>query len=100
MPRLVHLTRASRARTIERAGIAGRPVSVLEAGGQHAKIERGVFAMPLVPDFSVTYQWLRELRQWHGERMVAAHFVVSSDEEVLVGRYNAIRAPSRSDRHS
>src|SRR5689334_11713773 len=43
--------------------------------------------MPLVPDFSVTYQWVRELRRWHGEKMVAVHFVLPSEEEVLVGRY-------------
>jgi hypothetical protein len=89
MPRLVHLARASAARTIERAGIRGGTAAVLESGGQQSKIERAVFAMPLEPDFSVTYQWVRELRRWHGERIVAAHFVLSSDEDVLVGRYNA-----------
>jgi hypothetical protein len=55
-------------------------------------MERAVFAMPLLPDFSVTYQWLRELRRWHGERMVAAHFLLSGDEHVFVGRYNAVHA--------
>ncbi len=89
MPRLVHLARASNARTIERAGIRGGLASVLEAGGKESTIERAVFAMPLVPDFSVTYQWVRELRRWHGERIVAVHFVLPSDEELLVGRYNA-----------
>lgn len=71
MPRLVHLTPESRRKAIERSGIRA-----------------AVYAMPVLPDFSVSYQWLRELRRWHGERMIAVHFVVPSDEPVLVGRYN------------
>jgi hypothetical protein len=89
MPRLVHLVRASSARTIERAGIRGGPANVVDSTGRSSRVERAVFAMPLVPDFSVSYQWVRELRRWHGERMMAVHFVLPSDEEVLVGRYNA-----------
>jgi hypothetical protein len=88
MPRLVHLARASNVRTIERAGIRGGTAAVLDVSGRASRIERAVFAMPLVRDFSVTYQWLRELRRWHGERMVAVHFVLPSDEQVLIGRYN------------
>lgn len=88
MPRLVHLVRASRARAIERAGIRGGAAQVLVSGGQASRVERAVFAMPLLPDFTVTYQWVRELRRWHGEKMMAVHFVLPSDEEVLVGRYN------------
>lgn len=50
-------------------------------------VERAVFAMPVLPDFGVTHQWLRELRRWHGERMVAVHVRVPDDLVVLVGRY-------------
>jgi hypothetical protein len=92
VPRLVHLIRASSARTIRRAGIRGGAATVLELAGRRAELARAVFAMPLVPDFSVTYQWVRELRRWHGESMMAVHFVLPSDEEVLVGRYGTAHA--------
>lgn len=88
MPRLVHLAPMSRRRAIERAGIRSEATVVVGADNRPAKVPRAVYAMPLVPDFSVTYQWVRELRRWHGERMLAVHFVVPSGEPVLVGRYN------------
>jgi hypothetical protein len=88
MPRLVHLAPVGRRKAIERSGIRADAAAVLGAGNVSSKVARAVFAMPLVPDFSVTYQWVRELRRFHGERMIAVHFVVRSEEPVLVGRYN------------
>lgn len=87
MPRLVHLAPEGRRRAIERNGIRAEEAHVWD-GKNGVKVPRAVYAMPIVPDFSVTYQWLRELRRFHRERMIAVHFVVPSDEEVLVGRYN------------
>lgn len=87
MPRLVHLAPESRRRAIERHGIRAEEAHVWD-GKKGVKVPRAVYAMPILPDFSVTYQWLRELRRFHRERMVAVHFVVPSDEEVMVGRYN------------
>jgi hypothetical protein len=55
-------------------------------GATH-EIDEGVFAMPVLPDFLVTHQWLRELRRWHRERLVAIYFSISSDEAVYAGRY-------------
>jgi len=64
----------------ERHGIRAEEAHVWD-GKKGVKVPRAVYAMPIVPDFSVTYQWLRELRRFHRERMVAVHFVVPSDEE-------------------
>jgi hypothetical protein len=91
MPRLVHLARASALRGIERAGIRGARTFVL-AEGERTKLEDAVYAMPVLPDFSVTHQWTRELRRVHDERMIAVYFSLSSDAEVLVGRYNLSHA--------
>jgi len=44
--------------------------------------------MPQLRDFSLSHQWLRELRRWHDERMVAVNFRLPSVEPVWVGRYN------------
>lgn len=79
MPRLVHLTGESRRRGIARAGIRG--------GAGYLGLACAVFASPVVPDFALTHQWLRELKRRHGERMIAVHFRAPSDEVVLVGRY-------------
>ena len=49
---------------------------------------RGVYAVPVVPDFSTTHQWARELRRWGARTLICVQFRVSSDELVLVGRYN------------
>jgi len=43
--------------------------------------------MPVVPDFAATHQWVRELRRWQGERVVAIHLSLPRDEPVYVGRY-------------
>lgn len=94
--RLVHLARASTERAIRRAGIHGRKLLIPVASEKEPRIlERGVFAMPVLRDFGVTYQWLRELRQWHGERMIAVHVRIPDDEVVLVGRYGQPHAEQR-----
>jgi len=67
------------ARRIERSGIAAR--SRGRAGG------RGVYCMPVLPSFALTYQWVRELRRWHPGVLVAVHMRLPDDELVTVGRY-------------
>jgi HEAT repeat protein len=86
MPRLVHVAPVSAMRSIERAGIRGTRWE-LASGRCPVVLPRAVFAMPVVPDFAATYQWVRELRRWQGERMVAVHLSLSRDEPVYVGRY-------------
>jgi hypothetical protein len=57
MAEFVHITAARAARRIERSGIAAR--SHGWAGG------RGVYCTPVLSSFTLTYQWVRELRRWH-----------------------------------
>jgi hypothetical protein len=87
MPRLVHLARESTRRSIARAGIRGAAATVPVGAQRGVRLDRAVYAMPVLPDFSTTFQWLRELRRWHGERMIAVHFTLPKDSEVWVGRY-------------
>lgn len=44
--------------------------------------------MPVVPSFTLTYQWVRELRRWKPGVLVAIHLRLPDDEPVTVGRYN------------
>jgi len=80
--RLTHLTRADRRSGILKSGI--RPSRINETLA-------GVYAMPLLPNFYVSHQWLRELRRFHEGPLIAVDFVISDDEEVLVGHYDRER---------
>jgi hypothetical protein len=81
MAEFVHVTAARAARRIERSGIAAR--SHGRAGG------RGVYCMPVLASFTLTYQWVRELRRWHPGVLVAVHLRLPDEEPVTVGRYGA-----------
>lgn len=81
MAEFVHITAARVARRIERSGIAAR--SHGWAGG------RGVYCMPVLASFTLTYQWVRELRRWHPGVLVAVHLRLPDNEPVTVGRYGA-----------
>lgn len=85
--RLLHLAPASKERAIRRAGLSGRRARVADESGTVLVLSRAVFAMPVVPSFWTSHQWLRELRRWHDERMVAVHFRLPDDEPVHVGRF-------------
>jgi hypothetical protein len=45
--------------------------------------------MPVLASFTLTYQWVRELRRWHAGVLVAVHLRLPDDEPVTVGRYGA-----------
>lgn len=85
MTRLVHISRQRDAARFTRAGISAR--SRGWAG------ERGVYTMAVLPDFTLTHQWVRELRRWHPGVLVAIDLRIPDDEPVTVGRYG--REPRR-----
>ncbi len=85
--RLLHLAPASKERAIRRAGLSGRRAHVRDEAGAVLALPRAIFAMPVVPSFWTSHQWLRELRRWRDERMVAVHFRLPDDEPVHVGRF-------------
>lgn len=79
MAMLVHLAPAGKARHIRRVGLTASPT---RSG------IRGVYTVPMVPNFDVTHQWLRELKRWTKARtLVAVDVRIPDDEMVLVGHY-------------
>ncbi|WP_418958508.1 HEAT repeat domain-containing protein [Streptomyces tritici] len=84
MATFVHLTPAAHAARIRRGGIRA-----------HGRGEsRGVFLFPVLPSYTLTHQWLRELSRRPGPRqLVAVHVRLDDAEPVRVGRYND-RAPA------
>ena len=81
---LVHLAPAPLARRIERAGLRGGPRR-FQVDGETIEVERAVFAAPHLDDFWHTHQWLRELRRWRRDELVAVDFRLGSEEPVLFG---------------
>lgn len=81
MVMLVHLTSAANVPRIRRAGV--RAASHGQGGA------RGVYCFPVLPSYTLTHQWLRELGRF-GSRggLVAVHVRLDDAEEVLVGRYS------------
>ena len=43
--------------------------------------------------FTLTHQWVRELRRWHPGVLVAVHVRLKDDTPVTVGRYGAVPKP-------
>lgn len=80
MPQFIHLTDERLLKRLEKSGI--RPSEVWDAK------KRFVYAVPVLPSFQVSHQWLRELK-YKGIRTIAAiQFRISDDEDVLVGRFD------------
>lgn len=48
----------------------------------------GIFAVPVIRDFLLTHQWLRELNRRGFRTVVDVYFRLPADEIVLVGQYN------------
>jgi hypothetical protein len=68
MAEFVHITTVRAARRVERSGIAAR---------SHGRVDgRGVYCMPVLSSFTLTYQWVRELRRWHPGVLVAVHLLL------------------------
>jgi hypothetical protein len=73
MPMMVHLTSAKNVKQIARTGIR--------------KGERGVYCMPVLPDYYTSHQWLRELKRWGPGPFVAIYFRLHDDELVGCGPF-------------
>ncbi|GAA3392308.1 HEAT repeat domain-containing protein [Streptomyces roseoviridis] len=86
MATFVHLTPAALTARIRRDGVRA-------AGGRSG---RGVYLFPVLPSYTLTHQWLRELARRPGPRgLVAVHVRLPDDEPVTVGRYSD-REPART----
>lgn len=76
MPLLVHIA-------------ADRDIAAIERAGIRSPRDRpGIYAMPVMPNFVASHQWLRELKR-RGERsMSGVYFRIPDDETVLFGHFS------------
>lgn len=80
MPTFVHITSEDIARKVRRAGI--------RTDRTNRQPLRGIFAMPVTPNFVISHQWVREMSRWRRGMVVGVYFRIPDSELVWVGRYN------------
>lgn len=80
MAMFVHLTAAANTPRIRRTGIRA------DSRGQGGV--RGVYCFPVLPSYTLTHQWLRELARFGPKGSLAAvHVRLDDAQQVLVGHY-------------
>src|ERR1044072_6423694 len=76
MPVLVHLADEKESVRIKKNGI------------KIGKYRQGVFCMPVLQNFYVSHQWLRELKRRGVKTFVGIYFKMDSKQKVYAGKYN------------
>jgi hypothetical protein len=89
MATLVHLTDERDAKRVLRSGLKGQPARVPGPEATCIEFERAVFAMPVLPSYFATHQWLRELKTRGMRSLVGVHLKMRSDALVWVGRFQS-----------
>jgi hypothetical protein len=84
MARFVHLTDERLLTRLKKSGISRTSWGT--------KV-RCVYATPVLPNFQVSHQWLRELKNRGIRTIGALQFTIPDEEEVLIGRYNEEHIP-------
>ncbi|CAL9577305.1 hypothetical protein SUDANB121_04988 [Nocardiopsis dassonvillei] len=80
MALFVHLTPAANTVRLRRSGV--------RAAGRGRSGERGVYCFPVLPCYTTTHQWLRELaREDDHRRFVAVHIRLDDAQPVTVGHH-------------
>ena len=76
MPTLVHLADERDAASIRKNGI------------RIGKHRQGIYCMPVLPNFYISHQWLRELKRRGANTFVGIYFKIDSQTRVFAARYN------------
>jgi hypothetical protein len=85
MPTFVHIADERYAAAIRRNGLKVPRMRLQSSQPDHPV---GVFALPVVPNFLLSHQWVRELKRRGHRSAVGVYFRVSAPEAVWAGLYN------------
>jgi len=85
MPTFVHIADERDAASINRNGLK-LPRS------SHPARPAGVIALPVISNFAVSHQWVRELKRRGFKVAVGVYFRIPDQQEVLAGLYNQEKA--------
>jgi hypothetical protein len=92
MAMFVHIADARDRSSIERSGVT--------PSGRRSNPRWGVFAMPVLPNYFTSHQWLRELKRRGAQTMLGVYFRIPDREAVVVGHYNQAHTPMTAARAS
>jgi hypothetical protein len=90
MPSFVHIADERDAASIRRTGLK---LPKVPATSSESERPVGVFALPVVPNFVLSHQWVRELKRRGYRTAVGIYFKLPASEEVWAGRYNEPKRP-------
>jgi hypothetical protein len=75
MVMLVHVTAAKLKPKIKRSGL---------------RSHYGLYAFPVLPCYTLTHQWTREILKWARQPMIGVYFRIPDDEVVRFGGYGKV----------
>ena len=81
MALFVHVTSEREGRRIAKRGLKTHRT-------RHAEIPFALFAVPVIPNFILSHQWVRELKRRGQQLMAGVYFRIPDAEPVFVGGYN------------
>jgi hypothetical protein len=87
MPRFIHLAPEPLAKRVRRNGIRARRVGDWFARRGLPDVDRLVWAFPVLPSFTLSHQWLRELKHEGARTLVAITFRLDDAEPVFASHY-------------
>ncbi len=87
MPLLVHIAPEAAAKTIRRTGIAATRWK--PDPQNYPEYDRVVWAFPVLPSYTLTLSWGRELKRWGRASLAAITFRLPDDELVFARHYTA-----------
>jgi hypothetical protein len=87
LPLLVHIAPENKITAIRRNGIA--PRRLRRALEEHPECDRLVWAFPVLPSYTLTHSWARELKRLGATALAAITFRVASGEPVLASHFSA-----------
>lgn len=85
MPSFVHIADERNAASILRTGLKLRKVPATSFEEERPV---GIFALPVVPNFLLSHQWVRELKRRGYRTAIGVYFKLPASEEVWAGLYN------------
>jgi len=81
MALFVHITSERDGRRIAKSGLSTHRT-------RYPDIPFAIFAVPVVPNFTLSHQWVRELKRQGQKLMSGVYFRIPDDEQVYVGHYH------------
>ncbi len=88
MSTFVHIADERQAGSIRRSGL-----KLMQRASADDLSRYGIFALPVIPNFLISHQWVRELKRRGFRVAVGVYVRVPDQQEVFAGHYNKEKQP-------